>query len=195
MSIRVQTGLWLSLLCVLCLSCVSRAADSKLDFPSTPPVEPKEAAKTFHVLDGFEMQLIAAEPLVTDPVAITYDADGRAYVCEMNDYPYTDKAAHKPSQENPSDQPIGKVRLLTDTDGDGVFDKASVFADGLSWPTGAACWKGGIFVTATPDVWYFKDTNDDGVADVRQKIFTGFKKLNMQAVMNNPIWGLDHRIW
>jgi putative membrane-bound dehydrogenase-like protein len=166
-----------------------------LDFPSTPPVEPQNAAKTFHVLDGFEMQLIAAEPLVTDPVAITYDADGRAYVCEMNDYPYTDKAAHKPSQENPTDAHIGKVRLLTDTDGDGIFDKATVFADGLSWPTGAACWKGGLFVTATPDVWYLKDTNDDGVADVRQKVFTGFKKLNVQAVMNNPIWGLDHRIY
>jgi putative membrane-bound dehydrogenase-like protein len=176
---------------LLCL----QGAVFALDLPSTPPVEPQNAAKTFHVLDGFEMQLIAAEPLVTDPVAITYDSDGRAYVCEMNDYPYTDKAAHKPSQENPSDQPIGKVRLLTDTDGDGVFDKASVFADGLSWPTGAACWKGGIFVTATPDVWYLKDTNDDGVADVRQKVFTGFKKLNVQAVMNNPMWGLDHRIY
>jgi len=178
--------------CLLCLPWLSLSA---LDFPSTPPVEPPNAAKTFHMLDGFEMQLIAAEPLVTDPVAITYDADGRAYVCEMNDYPYTDKAAHKPAQENPTDLPLGKVRLLTDTDGDGVFDKATVFADGLSWPTGAACWKGGIFVTATPDVWYLKDTNDDGVADVRQKVFTGFKKLNVQAVMNNPIWGLDHRIY
>lgn len=178
--------------CLLCLPWLSLIA---LDFPSTPPVGPKDAAQTFHVLDGFEMQLIAAEPLVTDPVAITYDADGRAYVCEMNDYPYTDKEHHKASQENPTDQPIGKVRLLTDTDGDGTFDKATVFADGLSWPTGAACWKGGIFVTATPDVWYLKDTNDDGVADVRQRVFTGFKKLNVQAVMNNPIWGLDHRIY
>jgi len=166
-----------------------------LDFPTTPPVEPKDAARTFHVLEGFEMQLIAAEPLVTDPIAITYDADGRAYVSEMNDYPYTDKEKHKHAQENPTDQAIGKVRLLTDTDGDGAFDKATVFADGLSWPTGAACWKDGIFVTATPDVWYLKDTNDDGVADVRQKVFTGFKKLNVQAVMNNPIWGLDHRIY
>ncbi|OYW76650.1 MAG: hypothetical protein B7Z37_07555 [Verrucomicrobia bacterium 12-59-8] len=166
-----------------------------LKFPTTPPTEPQNAAKTFRVLDGFEMQLIAAEPLVTDPVAITYDEDGRAYVCEMNDYPYTDKEHHQHAQENPTDQSIGKVRLLTDTDGDGHFDKATIFADGLSWPTGAACWKGGIFVTATPDVWYLKDTNGDGVADIRQKIFTGFKKLNVQAVMNNPIWGLDHRIY
>ncbi len=87
------------------------------------------------------------------------------------------------------------MRLLADTDGDGVFDKATVFADDLSWPTGAACWKGGIFVAATPDIWYFKDTDGDGVADVRQKVFTGFKKLNVQAVMNNPIWGLDNKIY
>lgn len=166
-----------------------------LSFPQAAPVEAAQASKTFHVVDGFEMQLIAAEPLVTDPVAITYDEDGRAYVCEMNDYPYTDKAGHKHNQENPTDQPLGRVRLLTDSDGDGVFDRATVFADGLSWPTGAACWKGGIFVTATPDIWYLKDTNGDGVADVRQKVFTGFRKLNVQAVMNNPIWGLDHRIY
>ncbi|WP_395749323.1 PVC-type heme-binding CxxCH protein [Prosthecobacter sp.] len=183
---------WLAL--TLCSSIPGISAE-ELKFPTTPPTEPQNAAKTFHVLDGFQMQLIAAEPLVTDPVAITYDEDGRAYVCEMNDYPYTDKEHHKHAQENPTDQAIGKVRLLTDTDGDGIFDKATVFAEGLSWPTGAACWKGGIFVTATPDVWYLKDTNGDGVADVRQKVFTGFKKLNVQAVMNNPIWGLDHRIY
>ena len=113
----------------------------------------------------------------------------------MSDYPYTDKAHHKPSQENPTDQSIGKVRLLTDTNDDGVFDKATIFAADLSWPTGAACWKGGIIVVATPDIWYLKDTDGDGVADVRQKLFTGLKKLNVQAVANNPIWGLDNKIY
>ncbi|MBX7210645.1 MAG: c-type cytochrome [Verrucomicrobiaceae bacterium] len=190
----MKTGLTLLLLpLVLWIPGASGSADLK--FPSAPPTEPKDAAKTMHVLDGFEMQLIAAEPLVTDPVSLTYDEDGRAYVCEMNDYPYTDKEHHKHSQLNPTDMPIGRVRLLVDTDGDGVFDKATVFADGLSWPTGAACWKGGIFVTATPDIWYLKDTDGDGVAEVKQKVFTGFTKLNVQAVMNNPIWGLDHRIY
>ena len=140
------------------------------------------------------MDLLAAEPLVASPVAMTYDENGRAYVCEMRDYPYTDKARHKPNQENPTDEPIGRVRLLEDTDGDGVFDKATIFAEGLSWPTGVACWKGGVFVAATPDIWYFKDTDGDGRADVRRKVFTGFRKLNVQAVMNNLVWGLDNRI-
>lgn len=163
-------------------------------FPRIPPKPPAEAAKTFQVLDGFRMELIAAEPLVASPVAMTYDENGRAYVCEMRDYPYTDKAHHKPSQENPTDAPIGRVRLLQDTDGDGRLDKATIFADGLSWPTGVACWKGGVFVAATPDIWYLKDTDGDGVADVRRKVFTGFRKLNVQAVMNNLVWGLDNRI-
>lgn len=162
--------------------------------PSVPPTAPQDAAKKFRVLDGFRMALLAAEPLVASPVAMTYDENGRAYVCEMRDYPYTDKAHHKPSQENPTDQPIGRVRLLEDTDGDGVFDKATIFADGLSWPTGVACWKGGVFVAGTPDIWYFKDTDGDGKADVREKVFTGFKKLNVQAVMNNLVWGLDNHI-
>ena len=58
-----------------------------------------------------------------------------------------------------------------------------------------ACWKGGVFVAATPDLWYLKDTNGDGVADVREKIFTGFRKLNVQAVMNNLVWGMDGHIY
>ncbi len=173
--------------------CATALAQQPL--PRTPPLAPEQAAKSFRTLHGFTMDLLAAEPLVTDPVAMAYDENGRAYVCEMNDYPYTDKAQHRPSQENPTDQPIGKVRLLTDTDGDGRFDKSTVFADTLSWPTGVACWKGGVYVAATPDLWYFKDTDGDNVADVRRKIFTGFKKLNVQAVMNNLVWGLDNRLY
>jgi hypothetical protein len=141
------------------------------------------------------MTLLAEEPLVTDPVAICYDADGRAYVAEMNDYPYTDKAKHLPMRENQTDQAIGKIRLLTDVDGDGVFDKSSVFANGLSWPSGVVPWQGGVFVTAAPDFWYFKDTDDDGVADVRQKITSGFRKYNVQSAVNTPVWGLDNRIY
>jgi putative membrane-bound dehydrogenase-like protein len=166
-----------------------------MKFPSVPPLSPSEAEKSFETLHGFHMDLLAAEPMVASPVAIAYDEDGRAYVAEMVDYPYTDKAHHKPNQENPTDAPIGRIRMLVDEKGDGKFTRSTIFAEGLSWPTGIACWKGGIIVTATPDVWYFKDTKGDGKADVRQKLFTGFRKYNVQAVMNNPIWGLDNHLY
>ena len=130
-------------------------------FPRFAPVEPADVAKTFVVHDGFEMQLIAAEPLVTDPVAMAIDENNRAYVAEMNDYPYTDSKTHKAWQENTTDAPIGRIRLLEDTDDDGRYDRSTLFAEGLSWPSGVACYRGGVFVTATPDVWYLKDTDGD----------------------------------
>ncbi len=87
------------------------------------------------------------------------------------------------------------MRLLRDTDGDGRFDQSTVFADGLLWAAGIAPWKGGVFVTAPPDIWYLKDTDGDGRADVRRKVFTGFGTQNQQAMVNNLAWGLDHRIY
>ncbi len=160
-----------------------------------PPRSPEAAQKTFQLLDGFRLELLAAEPLVTSPVALAYDENGRAYVVEMYDYPYTDKDKHQPWKENTTDLPLGRVRLLEDTNGDGKFDKSTIFADHLSWPTGIAIWKGGAFVIATPDIWYFKDTDGDGKADMRKKMYAGFRKYNVQAVANNLIWGLDHQIY
>ncbi|MEO5803908.1 MAG: PVC-type heme-binding CxxCH protein [Verrucomicrobiota bacterium] len=163
--------------------------------PSLPPVQPNDAAKTFRIQNGFKMELLASEPMVTDPVAMAYDENGLAYVAEMNDYPYTDKTKHEAWKENNTDKPIGRIRVLEDMNGDGKFDKSWIFAEQLSWPSGIVCWKGGVFVTATPDIWYLKDTNGDHKADVRKKVFTGFRKYNVQAVMNNPIWGLDNKIY
>ncbi len=168
------------------------AAEEK--FPSYPAVPPAEAGKTFRVKNGFTLDLVAGEPLVASPVALCYDEDGAAYVAEMRDYPYTDKATHVAWQDNTTDAPIGRIRKLIDRDGDGVFDESHVFAEGLSWPTGVACWQGGIVVTATPDVWYLKDTDGDHRADVREKVVTGFRKYNIQAVINTPLWSLDNRI-
>ncbi|QDU80621.1 Cytochrome c [Polystyrenella longa] len=162
--------------------------------PHIQPLEPDEAESSFALQQGFRMELLAAEPLVYDPVAMQYDENGLAYVVEMSDYPYTGPE-HDVAWQEQTSLPIGRVRILEDTDGDGKFDKSDIFADKLSWPTGVAFWKGGIFVAATPDLWYFKDTDGDRKADIRQKVFTGFRKFNVQAVMNNLKWGLDHKIY
>jgi len=163
-------------------------------FPRFEPLAPADASKWFRVQEGFRLDLLAAEPLVMDPVAAAYDEDGRLYVVEMTDYPHVDAEKDKPFADN-QDPPVGRVRLLVDDDGDGVFDRAEIFADKLSWPTGVAVWKGGVFVAATPDVWYLKDDDGDLKADERRRVLTGFRKYNVQAVMNNLQWGLDHQIY
>src|SRR6516162_10279441 len=139
---------------------VDRDADGDEDFsdelPRIAPHEPAEALTTFQTLPGFRMEQIAAEPLVHSPVALSFDENGRMYVVEMIDYSEQDKEF------------LGTVRLLEDTDQDGRFDRSTVFADKLSWPTAIACYDGGVFVGAAPDIFYLKDTNGDGKADERK---------------------------
>ncbi|MBY0587659.1 c-type cytochrome [bacterium] len=146
--------------------------------------EPADAGLSFALLHGFQMQLVASEPHVVDPVDAAFDEEGRLWVVEMRGYPYP--------EEGPK---IGRVRLLTDTDDDGVFDQSVIVAEGLPWPTGIALFDQGCFVIAAPDLWYFKDTTGDGVADVQEKVWTGFEKANVQALANNLKWGLDGRIY
>jgi putative membrane-bound dehydrogenase-like protein len=151
-----------------------------------PPKPPAEALKTFETVAGFRMELVAAEPLLRSPVAAAFDENGRLYVAELRDYPYLPRTGQKP---------LGGIRLLEDTNGGGVFDKSAIFADGLLWPAGIAPYKGGVFVSAPPDIWYFKDTDGDGKADIRRKIFTGFSTKNPQGILNNLVLGLDHKIY
>src|SRR5690606_14467538 len=131
---------------------------------------------------GFEIQQVATEPQVVDPVAMAFDEDGRLYVVEMRDYSEDDELH------------LGRIRLLEDRDGDGWFETSTVFADDLSWPTALAVYDGGVFVGAAPDIYYLKDTNGDGKADERRVVFTGFAKSNVQGLLNSFQWGLDQRI-
>ncbi|MDB5320091.1 MAG: cytochrome c [Phycisphaerales bacterium] len=181
----------LAALCVLRVlgGGILRAAEPEVlakDLPRLPAVEAKDAVKTFKVRPGFAMELAASEPNVVSPVAMAFDENGRLFVVEMIDY------------SERRDEKLGRIRLLEDTDGDGVFDKATVYAEGLPWPTAVFPWKGGVFVGCTPDILYFKDTDGDGKADERRVVFTGFgtgvKKLNVQALLNSFNWGLDNRI-
>lgn len=157
------------------------------EFPRLPATEPADALATFEIAPGFDLTLAAHEPAVTDPIAMTFDEKGRAYVLEMRGY------------SERRDDAICRVRLLTDEDQDGVFEKSVVFKDKLKWPTAILCYKGGVFVGATPDLYYFKDTDGDGVCDEEKTIFTGFGegnlRLNMQALFNSLRWGPDNRIW
>ena len=152
----------------------------KIRPPSVVP--PDQALATFHLADGFQIELVASEPLVADPVAMEIDEAGRLYVVEMHGYPM-DKSG------------TGKIKLLSDSNGDGQMDKSEIFAEGLILPTGIMRWKNGVVVTDAPNVLYFEDADGDGRAEKRDTLLTGFALSNPQHNLNNPILGLDNWIY
>ncbi len=154
--------------------------------PDAGPLTPEESLKSIHVEGDFHVELFAAEPLVFDPVEMVFDENGKIYVCEMLDYP-EDPPAGKPARS--------RIVLLEDTDGDGKPDKRTVFADNVLEVSGMMPWKGGLIVTSAPDILYFKDTDGDGKADVRQVLYTGFPKVNPEARVTNPRYGIDNWIY
>ena len=157
--------------------------DLARELPRIPATEPADANATFQVQHGFSLDPIAIEPLITDPVDVCYDADGRLYVVEMRGYPY------------PEDVPTGRVRLIDDTDGDGRFDSGTTFLDDLSWPTAIVPFDGGVFIAVAPEILYAKDTDGDGIADVRKVAFSGFGTSNVQGLLNGLLWGPDGWIY
>lgn len=143
---------------------------------------PGEELAGFKLADpGLVIELVAAEPEVISPVAMTWDAAGRLFVAEMRDYPNARTG--------------GTIRRLEDRDRDGRYETATIFADGLPFPNSVVPWNGGMLVTAAPDLWFLKDTDGDGKADERRVLFTGFGTGNQQLRANGLFWGIDGWIY
>ena len=153
------------------------------ELPRIPPTEPTDSIARMQVAEGFQVELAAHEPLISDPIAMCFDEWGRLFVVCMRGY-----------SEHRDDQ-LGVIRRLEDTDGDGVFDRGTDYVSGLAWPTAVASYDGGVFVGAPPHLYYCKDTDDDGVADEQTTILTGFGHQNVQGMMNSFRWGLDNRLY
>ena len=146
------------------------------------PLSPAESLNKIHVPDGFRVELVAAEPLVVDPVAFDWDESGRLWVVEMSDYPLGIDGKGAPG---------GRVRVLEDVDQDGRYEKSHLFADGLSFPNGTLTWRDGVIVTAAPQILFLRDTDGDGVCDQREVLLEGFNEGNQQLRMNGLRWGMD----
>lgn len=148
------------------------------------PRAPDRSRASIRVPDGLRVELVAAEPLVVDPVAIDWGQDGRLFVAEMRDFPSAGTG-----------QPQGRVRCLFDRDGDGRYDEARVFLDGLNLVSGVFAWRDGVLVCTAPDIVFARDRDGDGVADERRTLCTGFAAHNEQALVNGLEWGLDHLLY
>ena len=143
---------------------------------ASQPLSPEESAKKWHVRDGYRIELVAAEPVVLDPVAFDWDEQGRLWVIEMADYPLGMDGNGKAG---------GRVVRLEDTDHDGRYDKRHVIVSDLSYPTGILTWREGVIVTAAPDIFFI---SPDGTKKV---LYTGFSTGNQQLRVNGLRWGMD----
>jgi putative membrane-bound dehydrogenase-like protein len=143
---------------------------------------PEEAIASMRVPAPYVVDLVAAEPLVEDPVHLAFDAQGRLWVVEMRDYP------------EGNDGRGGCIKILEDTNQDSKFDKATVFMDGLSWPNGVYPWRDGAVVSCAPDIFFARDTNGDGKADEKKVLVTGFPAANPQHRVNGFSYSLNHEL-
>ena len=175
---KAISGYLLFVTLVTLFTCCSNEKNS----PKSGPVEASEALATFQIADGFKMEMVASEPLVTDPVDMEIDENGTMYVVEMHGYPL-DKSGS------------GNIIILSDENGDGIMDKRTVFKDGLLLPTSILRWKKGLLVTDSPNLLYLEDTDGDGQANITDTILHGFALTNPQHNMNSPVYGIDNWIY
>ncbi|MBX3422338.1 MAG: neutral/alkaline non-lysosomal ceramidase N-terminal domain-containing protein [Pirellulaceae bacterium] len=158
-----------------------------VDTPIQPPLRPEESLADFLVEPGLRVELVAAEPLVMDPVWIAFDEHGRMFVAEYADYPTGPTDDDSP--------PLSRVVMLLDEDGDGQMDRRHVFADQLDFAHSLMPYLGGLLVGAKTEILYLKDTDGDHRADVRETLFSGFTPPHPQMQIGCPQWGMDNWIY
>ena len=166
------------------------SASGGTDVPVKPSRETAwsvESSRQSIELDGpYEVQLAAAEPVIRDPVEITWDAKGRCYVADMMDYPLG---------PGPGKTPLSRIQQLLDDDQDGRYDRAVTFADSVDHVQGLLPYRDGLIATTRTEILYLRDSNGDGLADVREPLIQGFNPNHSQLQVSAPRWGKDHWVY
>ncbi len=144
------------------------------------PLSPAEAIKKMTVPEGFLVELVASEPDIVNPVAMTFDERGRIWITESLEYP---RMSAGPGRD--------RIKVLESTKGDGRFDKITIFAEGLNIPSGIAVGHGGVWVANSPDILFFKEGPDGKATGNPEVIVTGFGREDVHELPNSLTWGPD----
>jgi mono/diheme cytochrome c family protein/glucose/arabinose dehydrogenase len=196
----------LTALCLAAAACAQigdKAGEAQMQLvpdgliPPSPARTPQEELKTFQIAKGYQISLAASDPQFGDPVAAQFGPDGRLWVVEMQGYmPDLDATTE--------DQPHGRVVVLEDKDGDGVFETSTVFLDKVVMPRALALHRDGVLVGAPPHLWFCRDTNGDGKADEKIEVATDFgvrvdparpQLANPERAPNAMLWGHDNWLY
>jgi len=133
------------------------------EVPPAPPLTPEEQHRSFRVAPGFRVELVAADPLIVDPITIDFDEHGRLWAIELR--------AYMPNVDGEGEcDPLGTVVVLEDLDFDGAYDQRSEFLTGLVNPRALALVDGGVLVGEPPYLWYCRDVDGDLRADWKMEI-------------------------
>lgn len=146
---------------------------------------PSGSLPEFQVAPGFEVKLFAENPFLAKPIQMNFDPQGRLWIASSAVYP----------QIEPGQKADDKIIVVEDTDGDGVADKSSVFAEGLLIPTGVAPGDGGVYVAQGTQLLHFKDTNGDGKADKKRVVLSGFSTEDTHHILHTLRWGQDGQLY
>ena len=162
---------------------------ANIKIPPAPVRRPDDEAATFKLAPGFRAELIAADPLIADPIAMQFGPDGRLWVLEMRGYmPNADGEGER--------EPVCTVAVLEDSDGDGRYDKRTTFADKLVLPRAIALVGDGLLVGEPTHLWFLRDTNGDGVADEKTEIASDYGNINNpEHNANGLMWAMDNWIY
>lgn len=166
------------------------AVELKFKLPPPPVLTPEQTRQTFKLVPGFRIECIASEPMVECPVAMSWDPQGRLYVVEMRGYMHDVNAAGE-------DQPIGRVKRLEDLNGDGIMDKATVFADKLLMPRSVTAFGKGAIIAEPPNLIHYQDEDGDGVAEKKEVIASDFGTQGGQPehMANSLTYCQDNWLW
>ena len=181
---RSQAALALAVILLCPLPATAQKEDRVIphgqDAPPGPPLSPAQAIKKMKVPNGFHVELVASEPAIVNPVAMTFDEKGRIWITESLEYP---RHSAGPGRD--------RVKVLESTKGDGAYDKVTVFAEGLNIPSGIAVGHGGVWVANSPDILFYKEGPDGKAAGKPEVVVTGFGRSDTHELPNSLTWGPD----
>ncbi len=164
-----------------CFALICSSAFAQRDLKNIPDPDPELERKSFHVAEGFDVNLYAADPRIAKPIQMNFDPQGRLWIASSEVYPHI----------APGQKPNDKVLVIEDADGDGVAEKTTVFAEGLFIPTGVLPGDGGAYVANSTELLHFRDTDGDGKADERRVVLSGFGTEDTHHILHTLRWGVE----